>query len=199
MALKPRTATVVIYQGDDLERLAELRRVAENAARIHAEAVRSPNARAGDDTLTPKLEAEAAYDAFVEVAAERAESLALRNLGGRQWRDLIAEHPPRRVVRTIDGQEQDLLHEDDADFNVNTSTLPDVLLRYVNPNRAEMRTITSPEFPTAQDLQNYLDDISGGDYDRLFVTAFHLNASPGYDPKASTYSSTSPPLSVIGE
>ena len=65
--LKPREAEVLIYQGDDLARLAELRQAAEVAQRRVERDEKSPR-RTGDEVPSADEE-KAAFDAFVEEAA----------------------------------------------------------------------------------------------------------------------------------
>lgn len=180
MPIKPRTATVLIYQGDDLERLAELRRVADTAERIRQEADRAGNARAGDTDESKAKRDE--YDAFVLEASERAESVSLQAIGRGRFRDLLREHPPRKV-KGEDGEET---HPDDDTYECNVETLPDALLTFVD---GDVRSITSPEFGTRKACSDFLNnDLSAGDFETLWVTAYWLNAAPGADPKSSTYS-----------
>lgn len=184
MAINARQQEVHIYQGDDLGRIAQLRQVANAAERRYEQAKEAGTLRGGDSEVKA---AKDAYDEFVREAAERAETVVIRALGRRQWAALIDEHRPRYERRVVDGQEQEVMHPDDDDYGVNTATFPDALLTYVNPNRPDMRTIVEPDFPTAQDRLDWLDDLSGGDFLRLWATAFHLNGEPGIDPKATTY------------
>lgn len=191
--LNPRTATVVIYHGDDLERLGELRREADLAQRYADEAVaaaRGRPRREGDESPGAEEHAEAdakkaAYDAFLDVAAERAVEVEVQALGRRRFRALIEAHPPRMVA----GEEGETVHEDDAEFGVDTTAFPDALLTY----RADgKRTIVSPDL-TPGALSDFLDEeVSDGDYEKLWQTAYYLNRSPGPDPKATRYSAPSP-------
>lgn len=176
--IKPRTTAVIIYQGDDLERLGELRMAAETADRIARQAKGS--ARVGDEVSAQP--AKDAYDDFVREAAERATVVTLTIIGNRRFRELRKEHPARETV--VDGAV--VVHEDDAEFDVNTETFPDALLTYRDQGR---QTIVDPEFPTRQAVQDFLDDdISEGDYERLWVAAYWLNKALGSDPKALVYS-----------
>lgn len=185
--IKPRQTHVVIYQGDDVERLSELQSAARLArARMdeHRQRVQGGAARLGDGPPDPGP-AEEAYDAFVTEAAERAVEVQIRALGRSRWRDLFDEHPPRMVTKIIDGEEQSVEHPDDEPFGVNTKTFPDKLLAYDHDGVA---TIVEPTFPTAAARQAWLDDLSAGDFDKLWATAYYLNTSLGADPKASRYS-----------
>ena len=183
--LKPRVTTVLLYQGDDYEQLGLLKRQAELAARLEGD--KKTEARHGD--ASDAQEAKDAYDAFVEVAAARALEVQLRAVGRKRFRDLMSEHPPRKV--TVEGTQQ--VHEDDQVFDVNTETFPDALLTYVDQGDRKVRTITAPEFATAAECQAFLDnDAADGDYEKLWQAAYWLNRSVGADPKAARYSLGSP-------
>lgn len=183
-----RTTEVLIYGGGDLQRLSELRQAADVADRLHQQAVKAGTARGDGGVVTAKAE----HDAFVAEAAERAQIVKLRALGRKQWRALLDEHPPRRVSRLIDGSQTEVIHDDDEELGVNTATFSEALLTYVDPVRDDMRTIVEPEFPTKSALTDWLDDLAGGDFDKLFISAYYLNGSVGYDPKETVYSPTSP-------
>jgi hypothetical protein len=198
--LNPRTATVVIYQGDDLERLGELKREADMAERLAQADLDAARSRARGAPLRggdpdPVAEAEAAfeaavaptrdaYDAFLDEAVERAVEVEVQALGRKRFRALVEKHPARMV--TVEGKE--VAHEDDDGFGVDTTTFPDALLTY---NTDGKRTIVAPEF-TAGALADFLDEeVSDGDYEKLWQTAYYLNRSPGPDPKATRYSAPS--------
>lgn len=202
--IKPREAEIVIYQGDDLTRLAELRKsaeVARRAARRAADLAKASPLRVGDDVSSTEdedeaLPEEAAYDAAVEEAAERAVVVRIRAIGRRRFRDLMAEHPPRKVmVKRGEGDEErevEEAHPDDASFDVNTETFGPALLGFVDPDDEEIRTIAEPEF-SRKALAAFIDDeISEGDFESMWVGAYYLNRSPSADPKASRYSTASP-------
>src|SRR5690349_15962520 len=103
-----RKATIPIYDGDDFERLAELRREVDIAERkVLTESARETVAaprRAGDEISNPVAEAERAaqaardaFDAFVDEASERAETWVIAPIGHEEFRALLREHPPRKV------------------------------------------------------------------------------------------------------
>lgn len=165
----PRSASVVLYHGGDIERIAELHRAVERAERV-AEA-EADVARAGDDS--PAAEAKEAYAAFVAEAAERAEVWTLEAIGHEEFRQLLTDHPPRR--------EGDEVNAGDAMFGVNTQTFPKALLLFVDPEDDEIRTVTDP----ADDLAKRLKRLSAGEFDTLWVRAFMLNTAGVADPKAS--------------
>ena len=183
MNITRRTATVVIYQGDDLARLAELQRAANLAQRLYADAAKSTTGRMGDAVEVKPARDD--YDAFIDEAAERAVEVQVSAIGRRHWRDLFEEHPPRKVTETVEGQPTEVTHEDDEAFGVNTRTFPEKLLGFVLDG---VTTIVVPEFPTTAARSAWLDDISEGDFDRLWTTAYYLNTALGVDPKESRFS-----------
>lgn len=177
--LKSRTTTVVIYQGDDLERLGELRRAADVAGRSAELAAATPR-RIGDDIPSAEVE-QAAYDQFVDEAAERAVEVELTAIGRRRWRDLLAEHGPR--TEKVDGKEQTV--EADSLYEVNTDTFPMALLTY---DRDGVKTVTAPDV-SGSELKAFLEDeASEGDFERLWQTGYWLNRAPGEDPRLGKFS-----------
>lgn len=169
-----RTTSVTLYQGDDFEVLAELRREADAARRRSDEAEKQGAGRAGDDAADPDLlavaeRAEAEYNAFVDQAAERATEVRFRALRGKEFRALMAEHPPREG------------NADDAVYKVNIETFPVPLL---------MESIEEPELGAGA-RQDFIEDLEDGEFEIWWITAYWLNRSRGGDPKASRYSTTS--------
>lgn len=156
-SVTPRTAEVVIYQGDDLARIAELRRAVEVAG------ANIGPARIGDTSPSPAQAAAQEYDDFVTEAAERAVLVTLRQLPRKEWRELRAKHPPRKD------------NEDDAAAGFNIETLGDDLVP---------AAIVSPEFPSRADRDEFLDSLADADFERLMLTAHALNTQPVADPKA---------------
>lgn len=197
--LKPRSATIVLYQGDDMDRLAELRRNVQIAERI-AEAGKT-SARLGDDTQSLD-DAKTEFDAFVDDAAERAVTVEIHSIGRRRFRDLLLEHPPRMVPRKVQmeralGEEtapttdtgELVEHAEDAGYGVNTETFPRALLCYRD---GDMVTIAQPEFKSDGEVADFVDDeLAEGDFERLWIDALMLNRSPSRDPKALRYMNAS--------
>lgn len=172
-AIKPRTARVVIYQGDDLARLSELDAVVKRAevAKDDAEkAAKTAEKRTAsldevDDSADRLVaardahnEAVAERDTFAEEAEERGVVVTLHAQPRKSWRRLIEEHPAR------DREE----HPEDYPIGpCNISTLPDELLPM---------SIDREQSTIEGDLTEFLESISDYDYyDRLFLTAFSLN------------------------
>lgn len=171
MLIKPRTTTVPIYQGDDLEHLAELRMAANQAGRT----AEGAPLRAGDER--PGQAERDAYDAFVEEAAERAVIVRLTALGRTKWADLVAAHKPRTTI--TEGRVVPV--DEDADYGVNVESFPAALLTVAITEPAEV----------VEDVAGFLDMISEGDFERLWVTAYGLNRAPGGDPKETAFSTAS--------
>jgi hypothetical protein len=156
--LSVRTTRIPLYQGDDLERIEELRADLERAK--HAE---GGPARVGD-TGSGVASAKAALLAAYAEAKPRAVLVTVKALGRRQWRSLIEAHPPR------EGNREDDMHGGIANIN----TLQDPLV---------VASITEPEFPTPADRDDFLDALSDADFTSIFRAAFALNRVPGGDPK----------------
>lgn len=186
--LKPRTATIPIYQGDDTERLAELRMAVAIAERQAQVAANAPRRGGDDDPQAAVNEAQAAYDAFVDEAAERAVEVVVRAIGRRRFRDLVVAHPAR-VEKNDKGEH--VTHEDDVRYGVNVETFAPALLTYAESGEEGVRTILGPsevvKSPTA--LRDFLDDdVTEGDYEKIFEVAYWINRAPGSDPKELRYS-----------
>lgn len=187
MSSKFPTATIPIYDGDDQQRMAELRAAAQHATRV-AEAQKSGARRLGDPVADP-TEAQAKFDAFVDEAAERAEPLSIQAIGRRRFRDLRMEHPPRKVKRVVDEEEREVTHDDDLFYKLNTETFPMALLTYIDPDDPTIRTVTSPEMPTRKALEKYFDDdLTEGIFEEAWTTAYFLNTATAADPKAVKFS-----------
>lgn len=181
-SIKPRTAApIIIYQGDDMERLTELRQ-----AVAHAERQAGAPRRGGDPDEVQ--EAKNAYNAFVDEAAERAVEVRLQAIGGFEFMDLLAEHPPREIVGD-DGKE---IHPDDDLFemnNVNTRTFPLAILCYEEDGR---RTILEPEFNSDRKREAFVKSLALGQLEELWTTAYLLNKGGSFDPKDSRFSAEPP-------
>jgi hypothetical protein len=210
--LKPRTNTIPIYQGDDTERLSELRMavaVAERQAEIKRQqwsdsqggprrvgdkpAVSAEDVQAADAAVQA---AEDAFDAFVDEAAERAVEVVVRAIGRRRFRDLVAAHP-QRMVKGDDGKESP--HPDDYGYGVNVETFAPALLGFAEAGEDGVRTILAPESATksGKALEDFLDDdLTDGDYEKVFQVAYWINRAPGSDPKELRYS---PSISATSE
>lgn len=177
------TQEVFLYRSEDLQNIAVLKKKADTVVRQAAHAAETGAGRMGDDASP--AEAQAELREAIEDAATRAEVVVVQHLGKTRWRALLAEHRPRYIRRMIDGQLQDVMDDDDGEpFFVNTATFPDALLGYVDPNDPEIRTIKEPVFATPADRTKWLEQRRGGDFDKLWATAYFLNGQQTLDPKA---------------
>lgn len=161
-AIKPRSARVTIYQGDDLEVLA---RLDATVASSEAAVKRAEKASSGVRLMTEGDPLEAAKqahtaavterDQFAAEAEERGVVVQLHAQPRKMWRSLMDQHGPRDAV------------EDDKTFGVNMATLPDALLAVsIDRNHSTIEG----------DTAEFLESLSDYDYyDRLFVQAFALN------------------------
>ena len=185
-----RKISIPLYDGDDFDRLSELRREIDIAER-KAELPFLPGSprRLGDlgDETVARAEvkrAKAAFSEAVDEAAGRAETWVLEAIGHEEFRDLLAAHPPRKVTETVDGEDREVTHPDDAGWEVNTQTFPRALLEFVDPEDDEIRTVAEPALdPVA--LRRRIKRLSAGEFDTLWVAAHELNAGRVADPKAS--------------
>jgi hypothetical protein len=200
--------TIVIYEGDDFERLSTLRAEVGIAERQLSEALlvaSTAPARFGDDdpdeitALRESLKAaQDAYDSFVDVAAERADEWVIESIGHEAWRDLLTAHPARKVLANptappnpgetviVDTREVD--HPDDEAFGVNTEEFGKALLLFVDPDDDEHRTVTKAGDADLARLGTRVRRLSQGQFDTLWMSAFYLNTGGVADPKLSRYS-----------
>lgn len=191
-------ATIPIYHGDDFERMAELRREVDIAERKLDEAKRDAEEstsalRLGDDDNAVEQAKErlsAARDrfsGFVDEAAERAENWVLRPIGHEEFRQLLKDHPPRKVTETgDDGKERETTHSADAGWDVNTETYPKALLTFVDPDDDSIRTVEEP-FESVAALRKRIKRLSAGEFDTMWIRAHMLNNGAVADPKASPF------------
>lgn len=187
--------TVPIYDGDDFERLADLRRAIQTAERRLDFAKREEaeeSARAGDDggvsvaRARGELErAHQAFDEFVTEAADRAEPWVVQSIGHEEFRQLLKDHPPR--TETLEDGTEKVDPIDDL-YGVNVETFPKALLTYVDPDDDEFRTIAEPAFESVAAMRKRVKRLSSGEFDTLWATAFKINTAGASDPKFETYS-----------
>lgn len=190
--LKPRSATKVLYQGDDMSQLAELKRAVDVAKR---RASLDGAARIGDAGEPAEVtEAQKAFDEFLGEAADRALTVVLQSIGRRRFRDLVAAHPPRQVDSDPDdeGKTHKVEHPDDAGYGVNTETFATALLAYRD---GDFVTIAEPKLSVSE-LERFVDDeLADGDYEQMWVDAYMLNRGPSGDPKLFAGSTNGSPSS----
>lgn len=176
--LKPRTTTVLIFQGDDLDPISE------HAADVERTVTSAANLRLGDD---PEVTASAkAFDDLMDAANERAVKVPLAALGRRAYRKLFNDHPPRMVPN----DEGVLMpHVEDAQRGFNRETFGDDLIPVSihlgrlgddSDERAGIiRSVTEGTYSPPADIVDFVDDLADGDYSRVYVAAVNLNQSPG--------------------
>lgn len=170
-----RTKTVTLLQGEDDERLQELR-VKASELRQRAEKLRkAPRSALLADETDPALDAEFAAseaereaDEFAAEAEARGVEITLRALGRRRWPELLEAHPPREG------------NDADKRSGANLKTLPDVLVP---------ESIVEPQMSPGEKT-DFLDGLSFGQWDYLALEAWNLNTQAGADPKARLGSET---------
>ncbi len=172
-SIKPRTARVTIYQGDDLARLAEYDEATTKAEVALRRAERAKSAPGPErlmhetddaeaaviEASTEFDEAKAARDEFAAEAEARGVVVALHHLPRKEWRRLRNAHPPREG------------NAEDQAFDCNVDTLPDELFP---------KSINLDDSTIDGDLDEFLESLSSHDYyNRLFMTALALNVGGG--------------------
>lgn len=170
--LAPRQSPpIVMYHGDDMATLSDLKRKADAAA----------NGSRTDDGADER----AAYEAFLDEAAERAVEVVIQAIGPKRWQDLVLAHPPRMEESEPDEQGRTRQQVCDADLvdEFNTETLPRALLMYVDPDRPSIQTIIKPEFDDEADRAEFVDFEIAGDFERLWRVALAYNTTGSRNPK----------------
>jgi hypothetical protein len=158
MSVQPRTATVVIFQGDYLDRIRLLEQKAQAAKDAEGAAPR----RVGS---TPEyLQIAEEHDALVQEAEASALRIVVKALRRSEWRALVAEHPPREDNKS------------DASVGVNEDTFREALVP---------ASIIEPVDFTADDLDELSDADYDRIYYTAFGLNRGAVVSPG---KANLYS-----------
>lgn len=158
--LTRRTESVVFYQDDDENRLKELREAAE---RVKPDPKARVSPRTLDEPDPAELYAEAtrAHDDFKDEATTRAVVVVVQALRRKAWRSLVAEHKPVEGVLV------------DESLGVNAVTFSEALVPV---------SIAEPAF-TPDGLEEFLGDLSDGQYDQIFWAAWRANRLGASDPK----------------
>lgn len=186
--------TVNIYADGDLDRLAELL-AAVAVAEARAAQARSGESRRHGDAFDVEddavQEAQAAYNAALDEAAERADAWTVDHIGHTEFRELLKAHPPRKVdVEPEDGETaKQVIHPEDEGLGVNMERFPSALLLYVDPDDPEIRTIVDPEDGVARKVKR----LSLGQFQTLFAAAWRANTGGPLDPKATRFSTALTP------
>lgn len=161
--IKPRTTTVILFQGDDHDPIEALRAASEQSVTL------AGPARLGDANVRDSMKA---YDEFIEGAIQRAVHVELKHVGRKRWRQLLEDHPPR------DGVEEDKIN------GFNTLTMGDELVPESVQDATSPTPENTPSIGSPALLGKFLDDLSDGDFSLLFSAAVDLNQKAGPDPKA---------------
>jgi hypothetical protein len=175
VTIKPRTTTVPLYQGDDLDRLQQL------ADAVNTWQDRLDEAQKNAETAPPRgmldtedpvataasalQAAREAHDAFLAEAEPRAIKVTLEALGRKKFRSLADDHPPREG------------NEGDQAIGVNDETFKEALVPL---------SIVSPKWDTSGEREEFLDSLALAQFRKLYLAAYLLNAADGADPKALT-------------
>lgn len=162
--IEPRIWKHTILQGDDEEKLRELRGAADRIkGKEHAEPLTH-----GD--LDPYTEAAKAADEFAAEAEGRGVTVVMRTVGRKKWAELVKLHPPRE--------------DDPADIRQGVNL--DTFLESLVP-----ACITSPTFGEGE-LEEFLDAISPAEFETLGLGAWHLHKGLAADPKERLLSAADP-------
>lgn len=155
-SVAPRRTTVLLFQGDDRERMERLLADVQGATAAAA----SQTARTSDEAAA--VVAVESYNAFLPEAEARAVRVVVQALGRREVRSLRAAH----MKEAKDGGE-----------DLDMEGFSDALLSHDG-------TIIEPEFDHPGKRDAFLDSLSDADFDRLFTAAYAVNFLPGVvDPK----------------
>ncbi|MGH3996675.1 MAG: hypothetical protein ACRDTJ_04350 [Pseudonocardiaceae bacterium] len=187
--------TVPIFADGDREHLRELE-AAVGIAQRNTKANTGISLRGGDTSPDEEVTAaQAAYDAFLDEAAERAEAWVLDHIGFRQFRKLLKDNPPRTTTETAeDGTVTEKIDPADEAWGVNTETFPEALLLYVDREDDDMRTVVELKQGTvniaknADKLRKRVGRLSEGQVEALWGRAYWLNKAGVSDPKLERFS-----------
>lgn len=162
---------VALYKPEDRRRLDELREDIQKAA-----ATDTPKRL--NDTDSPTRAAVAAHEEFKKKALRRATHVKITALRGRDWRELLAVHPPRKDVLDDQGEVVESFAQDaQVGFNVETIARPLVVA-----------SIDLDQFDTNVERDEFVDDLSDPDFSRIYSEAVRVNTEAGEDPKWSASS-----------
>lgn len=199
--------TVPIYADGDRERLRELKAavdVAERNAKAARAAAAGVSLRGGDALPAAEVDeevkdAQAAYDTFLDEAAERAEGWVLDHIGFQEFRNLLKKHPPRMITETAeDGSTKEVINPADEGPGINTETFPKELLLFVDEDDPEIRTVVELKqgkiniAKDADKLRRRVKRLSEGQFDDLWTRAYWLNKAGVNDPKLERFSPATP-------
>lgn len=150
-----RTDEVVLYRDEDQHEIDRLRALVQKAI----ESSPSPLRIGDDERVSTRLDA---LKDFTNEAVERGVKVEVKAIG-RQWRRVVAEHPPREK------------NDEDAEWGWNVSTLADAVVPLC------IATIGGEIFE-GDALQAEIDVMSDGDFSRVYSAAVRINTGRGPDP-----------------
>jgi hypothetical protein len=104
-------------------------------------------------------------------AAEKRRVVTLRAVGRKVWRDLRMKHPPRTKSEDVD----DETAKGDRLAGVNTDDVGDDLL---------FASISEPKFTSRGDYDEWVDELSEGEFQTLLTDAWRLVNVAQFDPKS---------------
>lgn len=194
---KPGETVVVLYQGDDWDRLDEL-----NAAMRAAAAERSLDSiaprRMGDED--PYVTAKREFEEFEKEARERAVHLRLDTIPWRQYQALLEKHLPREDERSPDVTNPDgsitrgevvKSHPMDTQLGFNVSTM--------GPDLVPLCVAMEGQFDSEADRDAFLDGLSMREWQRVYGAAIRHNQAGGPDPKDFDFSRLDRMLDAISD
>lgn len=181
--------TVLLYADGDFEKLTELRTRVGIAERNALNAKNAPVRFGDEDTSSADVEtARADYDAFVDIAAERAQEWIVESIGHEEWRNLLLAHPMRTTTQPGPDGPVEVEDPTDAEWGFNIETFGKALLLWADPEDAEHRTIHKAGDIDLARLALRVKRLSSGQFETLWATAYALNTGGVQDPKSGRYS-----------
>lgn len=203
--------TVILFQGSDLDPLADRAAAYRRALVERVAAKSSAPLRVGDEDpdaedgeSSPLQRAALEYDEYADASIERGTHVRLAAVARKVYGALLAEHPPRQPLRAVvidnetgettpgevvEGYEQD----GEVGFDVDGIAEPLILgcLRawdgWTDPDGNEWTPVRpddeARQFDTDADLVAFVDGLSEPEFSRLFSAAVQLNRGGGPDPK----------------
>ena len=163
--LHPREATVPLWQGDDLAKIADLEAAVVRAAG-------NDTLRRVGDQVAEASTAASAHDAFVTEAKGRAVMLRLTALPRKKWKRIITAHPAREN------------NADDARAGFNIEDGADELIEACIAEASCDTPDLLPNLASQANREAFLDSLSDGQFSQLLSVAVGLNRGVSPDPKA---------------
>lgn len=163
-----RTSRVLLLSGDYAERLSALYEAALEAAEHEASESASGARRIGEQSAYTTLRAE--HDALREEAERAGTVVVLKALGRKEWRAIKDKHPPRDAAE----HGEDVAKADRL-AGVNTESVEDDLV---------YASLVEPEFSSRAAFDEWVDDLSEGEFTTIVNRAWALTNVAMVDPKS---------------